>query len=283
MARPGRLPLAAAILWTLATWAPATSVSAQVLEASPDELEGIGIVEKLDAQVPLELAFHDESGAPVTLGHFFTPGRPVLLNIVYFDCPMLCNVFLDGFVDGLQGLDWTAGCEFEVVTVSMDPRDDAAGATRKRAHYIERLGRPEAAAGWHFLTGDEATIARVANAIGFTYRYLPDRAEFAHSAGLFVVTPDGRLSRLITGVVFEPQTLRLALVEASNGKIGSPMDHFLLFCFAYDHTQGRYGPTALKIMQIGGALTVVAVALLLLASWRHDARRRRTGPLGARS
>ena len=272
-----------AVLSAVALAALVRPAAAQNLEDSPKELEGIGIEERLGAQVPLDLAFKDESGGEVTLSRFFRPGHPVLLNIVYFDCPMLCNVFLDGFVSGLRELEWMPGREFEIVTVSMDPKDDAAGATRKRAHYVEKLGRPEAAAGWHFLTGDEAAIARLADAIGFRYRFLPDRGEFAHSAGLFVATPDGRLSRVVTGVVFEPQTLRLALVEASHGKIGSPVDHLLLFCFAYDHTAGRYGPTAFKIMRLGGALTVAVLAFFLLLNWRLDARRRRTAVLGARS
>jgi protein SCO1/2 len=283
MSMPTRIRRPSTVFAFAAIVALARPAAAQILEDAPKELEGVGIVERLGAQVPLDLAFRDESGADLTLARFFEPGRPVLLNIVYFDCPMLCNVFLDGFVSGLRELDWTPGREFEIVTVSMDPRDDAAGATRKRAHYVERLGRPEAAAGWHFLTGDEAGIARLAEAVGFRYRFMPDRGEFAHSAGLFVATPDGRLSRVITGVVFEPQTLRLALVEASHGKIGSPVDHFLLFCFAYDHTAGRYGPTAFKIMRLGGALTVLAMAFFLLMNWRLDARRRRSAVLGAGS
>jgi len=167
--------------------------------------------------------------------------------------------------------------------VSIDPRDDPAGATRKREHFVTALGRPEAAKGWHFLTGNQESVHKLADVVGFKYRYLADRGQFAHSAGLFVMTGEGKLSRLITGVLFEPQTLRLALVEASNGKIGSPMDHFLLFCYAYDHAAGRYGPTAFKIMRLGGALTVVVLGLFLLALWRRDVHRHREAGLGASS
>ncbi|MFN8177191.1 MAG: SCO family protein [bacterium] len=279
--RPALRLVAAAIL-ACASVAGVPPVAAQVNDDLP-ELAGIGIDEKLNAQIPLDLSFKDETGAPVTLRQFFRPGHPVLLSLVYFNCPMLCNVFLDGLTDGLRGLDWTPGRQFEVVSVSIDPKDDPAGATRKRAHFIESLGRPEAATGWHFLTGDEASIRKLADVVGFKYRWLADRGQFVHSAGLFVSTPEGRLSRLITGVLFDPQTLRLALVEASHGKIGSPVDHFLLFCYAYDHTAGRYGPTAFKIMRLGGALTVAVLALFLLWIWRRDVHRHRVAGLGASS
>jgi protein SCO1/2 len=219
----------------------------------------------------------------VALGSFFTPGRPVILNLVYFNCPMLCNVFLDGFVGTLRDLDWTPGNEFEIVTVSIDPADDAAGATKKRAHYVERLGRPDAAKGWHFLTGDQASVRKLADAVGFSYRYMEDRKEYAHSAGLFVATPGGRISRVVTGVMFEPQTLRLALVEASDGRIGSPMDQLILFCFAYDHTAGRYGPAAMKIMRVGGLLTLLVLVGFLAANHRREARRHRAASAGAGS
>jgi protein SCO1/2 len=272
---------AAAIL--VAPAAPGRPARAQLLEDSPEELRGIGIVERLDAPLPLDLTFRDEEGRDVALRSFFRPGRPVALNLVYFDCPMLCNVFLDGFVAGLRDLDWTPGREFEVVTVSIDPRDGPEGAARKRAHYVERLGRPEAASGWHFLTGTEASVKELADSLGFAYRLLEDRGEYAHSAGLFVATPGGRLSRTVTGVVFEPRTLRLALVEASDGKIGSPVDQLLLFCFAYDHTAGRYGPTALRLVRLFGLLTAVALAAFLWVSARRDARRQRAARLGASS
>ena len=256
---------------------------AQQIEGVPPEMQGIGIVDRPDAQLPMDLHFQDENGDDVALGSFFRPGHPVAVNIVYFNCPMLCNVFLDGFTAGLKDLDWTPGDQFDIVTVSMDPADDAAGATKKKAHYLEQLGRPEAAKGWHFLTGTGDSVKELADSLGFAYRYLEDRGQFAHSAGLFIATPAGRLSRTITGVVFEPQTLRLALVEASSGKIGTPVDQFLLFCFAYDHTAGRYGPTAMKLMRLFGLMTLVAMGILLAAFWRRDLRRHRGANLGASS
>lgn len=267
----------------LATAFAAAPAPAQVVEDTPKQLEGVGITEKLDAPLPLELTFRDENGEPVTLGKYFGQGKPVALSLVYFNCPMLCNVFLDGFTATLRELDWTPGKEFEVVTVSIDPRDTPEGATAKRKHYIEELGRPGAAPGWHFLTGTEDSIRRLADAVGFGYRFDEETGQFMHSAGLFLSTPDGRLSRVLYGVMFEPQTLRLSLVEASDGRIGSPMDQVLLFCFAYDHTEGRYGPAAMKMMRAGGALTMLAVAIFLVAYWKRDSRRRHGTTLGAGS
>jgi protein SCO1/2 len=275
----------AAIFGTaLAAWAAAAGPArAQLLEDAPEPLEGVGIDEKLDAPLPLELTFRDETGGTVTLGRYFGQGRPVALCFVYFDCPMLCNVFLDGFTATLREMDWTPGREFEVVTVSMDPRDTPEGAVAKRAHYVESLGKPGAMEGWHFLTGEEAAIRRLADAAGFRYRFDEETGEFQHSAGVFLTTPDGRISRVLYGVMFQPQTLRLSLVEASDGRIGSPMDQVLLFCFAYDHTEGRYGPAAMKIMRAGGALTMLAVAVFLVAYWKRDSRRGHGPTLGAHS
>jgi protein SCO1/2 len=261
----------------------AAPAAAQPVEASPPELEGVGITENLDAALPLDLTFRNEDGETVTLGHYFEEGKPVVLNLVYFNCPMLCNVFLDGFLATLDDIDWTPGQEFRIVTVSIDPEDDPQGATAKRDHYVERLGRPEAAEGWHFLTGEEENIRRLANTIGFSYRYDDESREYMHSAGLFVATPAGRLSRYLYGVMFDPTTLRLSLVEASEGEIGTTMDQILLFCFAYDHTEGRYGPAAVKLMRVGGAFTVCIVGLFIAMHWRRETARKHGLETGART
>ena len=257
--------------------------SAQLLEDQPEPLEGVGITERLNEALPLDLTFRDEEGREVALGTYFGNGRPVVLNLVYFDCPMLCNVFLDGFTATLQDLEWTPGTEFEIVTISFDPRDTPEGAAAKRKHYLEAYGRPEAEAGWHFLVGSEENTRAVAKAVGFGYRWLEDRSEFAHSAALFLATPDGRLSRYLYGVAFDPQTLRLSLVEASEGNIGSTVDQVLLFCFAYDHTAGRYGPAAMNLMRAFGALCVIALGLFLASTWRRETRRRNAETVGAHS
>jgi protein SCO1/2 len=275
-AHSGLLGLAVALLLPAAA-------GAQRLEGQPEPLEGVGITEHLDEPVPLDLTFRDEQGREVALGRYFSEGKPVALNLVYFDCPMLCNVFLDGFTATLRELDWTPGKEFEIVTVSIDPEDTPEGATAKRAHYIDQLGRPEAADGWHFLTGNEENVRALARAVGFGYRLNEDTGEYAHSAALFLATPDGRLSRYLYGVAFDPQTLRLSLVEASDGKVGTAVDQLILFCFAYDHTAGRYGPAAMNLMRAAGAVIVVAMGLYLASAWRRSARRRHSETLGAQS
>ncbi len=261
----------------------AAPAGAQLLEDTPAELQGVGIEDRPNAAIPLQLTFRDEEDREVALGRYFTPDKPVILNLVYFNCPMLCNVFLDGFTSTLRGLAWTPGDQFEIVTVSIDPRDDAEGALAKRTRYIEELGRTEAVDGWHFLTGSEEQIAALAEALGFTYRWNEERSEYMHSAGLFIATPDGRLSRTLYGVAFEPQTVRLSLVEASDGKIGSAVDQMILFCYAYDHTEGRYGPAAMKLMRAFGAVTVVVLGTLLAIFWKAERRRRNSVSLGAQS
>jgi protein SCO1/2 len=262
----------------------AAGAQAQVLEGTPPELEGVNITEHLEAQLPLELTFRDETGETVQLGDYFAPGRPVIVNLVYFNCPMLCNVLMDGFVEGLRGVDWVAGKEFEIVTVSIDPQDTPAAALVKRDAMVKRLGRLEAARGWHFLTGEEANIRRLADTIGFQYRYSEEKKEYMHAAAIYIATPEGKLSRYLYGVQFEPATMRLSLVEASDGKIGSTVDQILLFCFAYDHTAGRYGPVAFRIMQLGAGLCAVVLIAFLAAAWILESRRRRQHlSMGARS
>jgi protein SCO1/2 len=268
----------------LATYVcPPGSATAQLNEDVPKELEGVGITPRLDAAVPLDATFRDETGAAVSLGHFFGREKPVVLNFVYFDCPMLCNVFLDGFVSSLRNLAWVPGDQFEIVTISMNPLEKPEEATIKRDHFLDVLGHPEATDGWHFLTGNEADIRRVADAVGFSYRYDEKKKEYMHSAGLFLVTPGGRLSRFLSGVNFDPQTLRLSLVETSDGKIGSAADQFLLYCFAYDHAEGRYGPAAFKIMRVFAALTVLIVGAFLAMNWKRESRRKNDVSLGVQS
>jgi protein SCO1/2 len=254
-----------------------------VLEPPPKELEGVAITEHLDTTLPLDLAFTDESGRTIRLGEYFDGERPVILNLVYYNCPMLCNLLLDGFVDGIRRVDWVPGEEYEIVTVSIDPKDTPQAATVKRDHMVGRLGRPAAKDGWHFLTGRDEEIHRLADAIGFGYRFDERKQEYMHAAAIYVATPAGKLSRYLYGVQYDPETLRLSLVEASDGKIGSPMDQILLYCFAYDHTAGRYGPVAFNIMRLGAALCMTVLGVFLGASWIAESRRRRSRVAGASS
>jgi protein SCO1/2 len=251
------------------------SADAQRSEAAPVELDGLGIFHQGGAELPPDLPFTDSTGKPVLLGDYFQGERPVILSLVYYDCPMLCNIMLDQFVTGLEELDWTAGQEFDIVTVSIDPADNTAAAARKKAHQIENYGRPSAAAGWHFLIGEQAAIDSLAATVGFRYEFDPERGEFNHAAGLFVLTPAGLVSQTLLGLDYPAKTLRLSLVEASEGRIGNALDHALLFCFYYDSASGRYAPAAMNLMRLGGGLTLLVVILWLGKAWRRERRRQR--------
>jgi protein SCO1/2 len=254
--------------------AAAGALRAQPADQEPAALAGLGIFHQAGAQVPTALAFTDQQGRAVQLGDYFAGERPVILTLVYYNCPMLCNVLLDRFVAGLKELEWTAGQEFTIVTVSIDPRDDTAGALKKQAHQIENYGRPSATTGWHFLTGEQAAITAVADAVGFKYDYDAERGEYMHAAGIFVLTPAGKVSQTLLGLDFPAKDLRLALVEASAGKIGSALDRALLFCFHYDAAEGRYAPAAMNLMRLGGGVCALVLALWLTTVWRRDRRRR---------
>jgi len=243
-------------------------------EELPAELEGLGIFERPGAELPLALEFTDSRGRAVKLADYFEGGRPVIVNLVYYDCPMLCNLLLDGFVKGLRELEWTAGQEFEIVTVSIDPGEKPEQARFKKAYQVESYGRPSAAEGWHFLTGEDENIRVLADAVGFRFAYDEERDEYRHAAGLFVATPDGVLSRTLYGLAYDEQTLRLSLVEASAGEIGSAIDHALLFCFYYDAESGRYAPAAMNLMRLGGGTMAFVLALWLITFWLRDRRRR---------
>lgn len=265
------LTVAAALLAVTAPW----SVRAQIADYQPPELEGVGVDEHLEETLPLELTFVDENGREVRLGEYFQSERPVLLTLNYYGCPMLCGLHLNGLLDGLRQVDWTPGQEFEMVTVSINPRETPTLAKLKKQNYIKEYGRPAAATGWHFLTGREAAIETLAGAVGFRYQYLEDTKEYSHAAVTMVVTPEGVLSRYLYGIVYEPQTLRYSLLEAAAGNIGSTLDKIILYCFRYDAAKGRYAPVAFKIMQIGAGFTAVILGAVLLTLYLRDARKRR--------
>jgi protein SCO1/2 len=203
-------------------------------------LKEVGLDQKLDAQVPLDLKFSDEQGREVTLGSLFGP-RPVVLALVYYECPMLCTEVLNGLVGSLQTLSFDAGREFDVIAVSFDPGETPALAAQKKQLYVKRYGRPGAEAGMHFLTGREDAIHALTNAVGFKYQYDPSTDQFAHTAVLTVLTPAGHVSRYLYGIEYQPRDLRLALVEAADGKIGTAVDKALLYCYHYDPETGKYG------------------------------------------
>jgi protein SCO1/2 len=244
------------------------------IEPVPKPLARVGIDEKLDAALPLQLLFKDDAGRDVALGSYFRPGHPVLLTLNYYRCPMLCTLELNGLVHGMKGLSWTPGDQFTVVTVSFDTRETPSLARAKKQSYLEDLGRPSAEAGWHFLTGSEESIEALTKAVGFSYEYDAETDQFGHAAVVMTATPEGRLARYLYGVTFDPTTLKLALLEASKGKIGSTWERFILYCYHYDAGQGRYALAAVSVMRAGGALTVLVLGCLICGFWLRDRRHR---------
>ena len=256
-------------------------MSAQVMHPpetkriKPPGLEHVGIDQRLNEQLPLDLQFKDESGNTVKLGDYFHSGRPVLLNFVYYECPMLCGEVLNGVSAALKVLKFTPGKEFEVVTVSIDPREKPPLAAAKKQTYMERLGRPEAAKGWHFLTGEQEQIDKLANAAGWHYQFDTKTNQFAHAAGIMLVTPQGKLAQYYYGVEYSARDLRLGIIEASQNRIGSIADQVLLYCYHYDPRTGKYGAVITNIMRAAGALTAVLLGGFLVLMFRretHDQR-----------
>jgi len=232
----------------------------------PTALRDIRIEQKLDQQLPLDLVFRDENGQPVKLGQYFGQ-KPVVLAFVYYDCPMLCTQVLNGMVTSFRVLPFQIGKEFDVVTVSFDPRETNTLATAKKQVYMKYLPermRAEANSGWHFLTGDQDNIAKLTEAAGFHYRYDEATKQFAHASGIMLTTPQGKLSRYFYGIDYPARDLRLGLIESSANKIGSPVDQLLLYCYHYDPATGRYGAAVMKVMRIAGVATLLAIVAMIL-------------------
>jgi protein SCO1/2 len=245
----------------------------------PAILRDVAFDQRLGAEVPLDVAFRDETGARVTLRDYLGD-KPVLLVPAYYECPMLCTIVLNGVVSALRALPFDIGKEFRVVTFSFNPRETSELAAAKKATYLEDYRRPGAAAGWHFLVGDEPSIAALTQAIGFRYAWDEASKQYAHASGIVVLTPAGRISHYFFGVEFAPRDLRLALVEASGEHIGSLVDQLLLFCFHYDPATGRYSRLALNAVRAGGVLTLAVLVAFVVLMLRRDAKRaRRPTPL----
>lgn len=264
---------AIAVLLALAVAQVASPVRAATgpADARPPALREVGIDQRLGERVPLDAAFIDDEGRTVTLGDYFRGEKPVVLVMTYFECPMLCTLVLNGLTKTLKTMSFEPGKEFDVVAVSFDPKDTPETAAKKKAVYLKDYGREATAAGWHFLTGDQAAIERVATAVGFRYRWVPEEKQFAHAAAIMVATPDGRLSHYFYGVDYAPRDLRLGLVEAADHKIGSAVDALLLFCYQYDPATGKYGAIALNLVRAGGVATVLAIGLFMTVMFRREA------------
>jgi protein SCO1/2 len=255
----------------------ASKPSAQV---SPDDLKSVGIDQRLDQQVPPDLQFKDETGKTVKLGDYFQSGRPAILNLVYYTCPMLCGEELAGLASALGVLRFTPGNEYEVVTVSINPDETPEVASERKRVFVdrmnERLEKKSDGSGWHFLTGQQSEIQQLADAVGFHYKRDSRTGQFIHSAAIMIVTPHGKLAQYYYGVEYSPKDLRLGLIEASRNKIGNLVDQIQLYCFHYDPKSGRYGATITSILRLGGAATVLLLGGLLIVMYRrepHDSRK----------
>ncbi len=256
--------------------------SGAVSSGLPKALREVGIDQKLNEQLPLDLVFRNEEGEPVKLGDYFGK-KPLVLSLVYYECPMLCTQVLNGMVSAFKVLSFKAGDEFDVVTVSFDPRETSALATAKKKTYVGYLPeakRSQAARGWHFLTGDSESIKRLTEAVGFHYHFDEATDQFAHASAIMIATPEGKLARYFYGIEYSPKDLRLGLVEASQNKIGSPVDQLLLYCYHYDPATGKYGAVVMNMVRLGGIATLFAMVALFFVMRRRTAKQMRLRPGG---
>lgn len=239
----------------------------------PQPLRSVRFDQKLNTQLPLDVSFRDENGRTVALREYFGK-RPVVLTFAYYSCPMLCTLLLDGLARGLRAVPAEMAHDYVAVNISIDPNDRAADARRRKLEYEKKFNRRGAAAGWHFLTGDEAAIRKVADAAGFYYSYDPASKQYAHVSGVLIATPGGKLSRYFYGIVFSPTDLRLGLAEASLGRIGSPVDKLLLFCYHYDALTGKYSLLVTRVVQLAGVITVLLLGSFLVLLFRRERPRK---------
>ncbi len=236
--------------------------------AMPPDLSNIGIDQKLNAQLPLNLPFRDETGQTVTLQKYFR-NRPVILSLVYFNCPMLCSQVLSGMTSTMKLMKLSPGSDYQVLTVSFDPKDTPKAAAADKAQWLERLAKPGAKQAWHFLTGDQDSISKLTAAAGFRYRWDPRSQQFFHATAIMVLTPEGRLSKYFYGVQYSPTDMRFGLVQASDHKIGSAVDAILLFCCRYNAVTGKYDLLVSRVVFLAGIVTLVVLGSLLLFLFRY--------------
>jgi protein SCO1/2 len=261
--------LTVALLATSAWGQMNNGVMSPPANTRPPRLENVGIEQHLDAQVPPDLTFRDDTGKTVKLGDYF--GRkPLILNLVYYNCTMLCGEALAGLSSAMRLVKFDVGNEFDVITVSFDPRETPEMAAAKKKDYVGRYGRANAAAGWHFLTGQPESINALTKAVGFQYQYDARSNQYAHATAIMVLTPQGRISRYFYGVDFPPKDLRMGLVEASQGKIGNAVDAVLLYCYHYNPETGKYGAMVANILRLAAAATILIMGIFLLILWRLD-------------
>jgi len=255
---------------------------AQTIQENPQDLGKIDVVEKLGDQIPLDLTFVNDLGDTVPLSNYFNDGKPVILDLGYYSCPMLCNLVLNGINEGISKLDWLPGNEYRILTVSFDPRDTVELAAAKKANYLKQLNRPGAEKGWIFFVDPQSHAKALADAVGFQYFWDEDNKQFAHPAVIYILTPEGKISRYLYGITFDQKDLRLGLLEASDGKIGSTIDRVLLYCYHYDPDAKGYVMFAGNVMRLGGVLTLVLLGLLIGILWMKERHKKahRHAPAG---
>lgn len=263
----------AVLVMALGAIAGPRSVEGQPTGKLPPIYDGAGLDEQLGETIPLDVVLRDENGMERTLGSLIPDDRPVLLNFVYYNCPMLCSILLDGMTNALRQMEWTPGQQFEVVTVSFAANEGSELAQQQKARYVGSLQRPEAEQGWHFMTGDSASIQQLTASVGFQFKWVESQQEYVHPATIIFVSPSGVITRYLHGLQFNPRDIRTALVEASEGKVGTPLDQAILFCFRYDPDSGSYVPYATNIMKLGGLLTLIVLGTALFVFWRRENRR----------
>ncbi len=252
-----------------------SDVVAQRLTKLPDQVSNVGVDEHLNDRLPMNTFFRDEQGMPRPLGEYFPENRPVILSMNYSNCPKLCNVQLTGLVTALREIDLKPGKDFEIVSVSIDPKESSLRASQTRDKYVNMYSRKATTEGWHFLTGDEKSIQLLAKTVGFRYQKDAVTGHYNHAAVFMICTPDGRLSRYFYNVEFPSQTLHLSLVEASEGKIGSTFDQVILYCFSYDPDSNSYALVAINVMKLGGLTTILILACLLIPYWVRKPREKK--------
>lgn len=256
-------------LGTLAFAQAGPGIMSPPANVRPPGLKNVGIEQRLNQQIPPDLVFRDETGKQVRIGDYFGK-KPLILSLVYFRCPMLCSEVLSGVEGSLKALTFNVGNQFDVLTVSFDPKDTPEAATEKKADIIRRYHRPGAENGWHFLTGSEASIAALTQTVGFSYEYDPKTDQFAHSTAIMILTPEGKIAQYYYGIEYPPTDIRLGLIQASEHKIGTLADAVILYCYHYDPKAGRYSAVISRIMQLAGGVTILSLGTFLLILFRRE-------------
>lgn len=265
-----RFTLFAIIL--LAVFLTSQPAYAQLNREQPDALQNLGIDEHLGDYIPLDAKFADSNGDSVLLGDLLEDGKPVLLNPLYYECPMLCGLVLDGTINVIEDMVWKPGKEFIVISISIDPEEDAELAARSKENYLSQMDSTTKA-GWYFLTGKKSQIDKVVEAVGFRYKEIEDTGEFAHSAAIMLLSPDGKITRYLYGISYDEFNVRSALYESADGKIGNTIDKVVMYCYQYDPDSGSYAPVAINIMKLGGLATLIILGIFLGSLWLREKRK----------